>query len=98
MFYCDLRIELSAVYLYRLYWELDTLLLYYLLYTLVYTWIVTYWATIQICATNQVNMVLPFYWRLMATATILSTVFNLVTHGDHTYKAIWTLDIGETVS
>jgi len=34
MFYCDLRIELSVVCLYRLYRELDTLLLYYLLYTL----------------------------------------------------------------
>jgi len=34
MFYCDLRIELSAVCLYGLYRELDTLLLYYLLYTL----------------------------------------------------------------
>jgi len=30
----------------------------------------------------------------MATATILSTVSNFVTCGDHTYKAIWTLDIG----
>jgi len=30
----------------------------------------------------------------MTTATILSIVFNFVTHGDHTYKAIWTLDIG----
>jgi len=26
--------------------------------------------------------------------TILSIVFNFVTHEDHTYKAIWTLDIG----
>jgi len=30
----------------------------------------------------------------MATATILSTVFNFVTCEDHTYKAIWMLDIG----
>jgi len=30
----------------------------------------------------------------MATAIILSTVFNFVTCGDHTYKAIWMLDIG----
>jgi len=30
----------------------------------------------------------------MATATIPSIVFNFVTHGDHTYKVIWTLDIG----
>jgi len=30
----------------------------------------------------------------MTTATILSVVFNFVMHGDHTYKAIWTLDIG----
>jgi len=30
----------------------------------------------------------------MTAATILSIVFNFVTHGDHTYKAIWTLDIG----
>jgi len=30
----------------------------------------------------------------MTTATILSTVFNFVTCGDHTYKAIWTLDTG----
>jgi len=30
----------------------------------------------------------------MTTATILSIVFNFVTRGDHTYKAIWTLDIG----
>jgi len=29
----------------------------------------------------------------MTTATILSIVFNFVAHGDHTYKAIWTLDI-----
>jgi len=27
-------------------------------------------------------------------ATILSIVFNFVAHGNHTYKAIWTLDIG----
>jgi len=37
---------------------------------------------------------LPFYERLMTTATILSIFFNFVAHGDHTYKAIWTLDIG----
>jgi len=37
---------------------------------------------------------LPFYWRLMTTATILSIVFNFVAHGDHTYKVIWMLDIG----
>jgi len=30
----------------------------------------------------------------MTTATILSIVFNFVTHGDHAYKAIWMLDIG----
>jgi len=30
----------------------------------------------------------------MTTATFLSIVFNFVTCGDHTYKAIWTLDIG----
>ena len=30
----------------------------------------------------------------MTAARILSIVFNFVTHGDHTYKAIWTLDIG----
>jgi len=30
----------------------------------------------------------------MTIATILSVVFNLLIHGDHTYKAIWTLDIG----
>jgi len=30
----------------------------------------------------------------MTAATILSIVFNFVTHGDHTYKAIWMLDIG----
>jgi len=30
----------------------------------------------------------------MTAATILSIVFNFVKHGDHTYKAIWTLDIG----
>jgi len=30
----------------------------------------------------------------MTTTTILSIVFNFVTHRDHTYKAIWTLDIG----
>jgi len=30
----------------------------------------------------------------MTTATILSIVFNFVAHGDHTYKAVWTLDIG----
>jgi len=30
----------------------------------------------------------------MVTATILSTVFNFVTGGDHTYKAIWMLDMG----
>jgi len=30
----------------------------------------------------------------MTTATILSIVFNFVTHGDHIYKAIWKLDIG----
>jgi len=29
----------------------------------------------------------------MTTATILLIVFNFVTRGDHTYKAIWTLDI-----
>jgi len=28
----------------------------------------------------------------MATATILSTVFNFVRRGDHTYKAIWMFD------
>jgi len=36
---------------------------------------------------------LPFYWRLMTTATILSTVFTFVTREGHTYKAIWTLNI-----
>jgi len=35
-----------------------------------------------------------FYWRLMTTATILSIAFNFVACEDHTYKAIWTLDIG----
>jgi len=30
----------------------------------------------------------------MTAATILSIVFNFVTRGDHTYKAIWMLDIG----
>jgi len=30
----------------------------------------------------------------MTAATILSIIFNFVTHGDHVYKAIWTLDIG----
>jgi len=30
----------------------------------------------------------------MTATTILSIVFNFVTRGDHTYKAIWTLDIG----
>jgi len=30
----------------------------------------------------------------MTTATILSIFFNFVTRGDHTYKAIWMLDIG----
>jgi len=30
----------------------------------------------------------------MTTTTILSIVFNLITHEDHTYKAIWMLDIG----
>ena len=30
----------------------------------------------------------------MTTATILSIFFSFVTHGDHTYKAIWTFDIG----
>jgi len=30
----------------------------------------------------------------MTTATILSIVFNFVTCGDHTCKAIWMLDIG----
>jgi len=30
----------------------------------------------------------------MTTATILSIVFNFVTHGDHIYKAIWMLNIG----
>ena len=30
----------------------------------------------------------------MTTATILSIVFNFLTHGDHTYKAISTIDIG----
>jgi len=30
----------------------------------------------------------------MTTATILSAVFNFIIHGDHTYKAIWTLDKG----
>jgi len=30
----------------------------------------------------------------MATATILSIIFNFVTCGDHTYKAIWMLNIG----
>jgi len=30
----------------------------------------------------------------MTTATILLIVFNCVTCGDHTYKAIWMLDIG----
>jgi len=30
----------------------------------------------------------------MTTATILSIVFNFVARGDHTCKAIWTLDIG----
>jgi len=29
----------------------------------------------------------------MTTATILSIVFNFVTCGDHTYRAIWTLDM-----
>jgi len=30
----------------------------------------------------------------MIATTILSIVFNFVTHEDHTYKAIWTLNIG----
>jgi len=30
----------------------------------------------------------------MTITTILSIIFNFVTRGDHTYKAIWTLDIG----
>jgi len=30
----------------------------------------------------------------MTTATILSIVFSFVAHEDHTYKAIWMLDIG----
>jgi len=30
----------------------------------------------------------------MTAATILSIVFNFVTHDNHTYKAIWTFDIG----
>jgi len=30
----------------------------------------------------------------MTTTTIPSIVLNFVTCGDHTYKAIWTLDIG----
>jgi len=38
-------------------------------------------------------LTLPFYWQLMTTATILSIVFNFLTRGDHTYKAIWTLNI-----
>ena len=29
----------------------------------------------------------------MTTATILSVLFNYVIHGDHTYKAIWTLNV-----
>jgi len=57
---------------------------------------------IQGCATikfytdvhTTICQILPFYWWLMATATILSTVSNFVTCGDHTYKVIWTLDIG----
>jgi len=31
----------------------------------------------------------------MTTTTILPLVFNFVTCGDHTYKAIWMLDIAE---
>jgi len=30
---------------------------------------------------------------MMTTVTILSVVFNFI-HGDHTYKAIWMIDIG----
>jgi len=40
------------------------------------------------------NKILPFYWQLMTTATILSVVFNFIIHGDHTYKAIWMLNMG----
>jgi len=43
---------------------------------------------------TTIYWILPFYWQLMTPATILSIVFNFVAHGDHTYKAIWTLDIG----
>jgi len=34
------------------------------------------------------------YRRLMTTTTILSIVFNFVIGGDHTYQAIWMLNIG----
>jgi len=43
---------------------------------------------------TTIHLTLPFYWQLMTTATILSIVFNFIRHGDHTYKAIWMLDIG----
>jgi len=43
---------------------------------------------------TTIYQTLPFYWQLMTTAIILSIVFNFVTCGEHTYKAIWTLDIG----
>jgi len=37
---------------------------------------------------TTIYLTLPFYQQLMITATILSIVFNFVTCGDHTYKAI----------
>jgi len=46
------------------------------------------------CVHTTIYLTLPFYWRLMTIATILSIVFNFVTHGDYTYKAMWTLNIG----
>jgi len=64
--------------------------------------IVLHYDIIQGCTTikyythvhTTIYQTLPLYWRLMTTATILPIVFNFVTHGDHTYRAIWTFDIG----
>ena len=46
------------------------------------------------CGTYYYILSITFFWRLMKTATILSIVFNFVARGDHTYKAIWMLNIG----
>jgi len=46
------------------------------------------------CGAYYYILSITFFWRLMTTAPILSIVFNFVARGDHTYKAIWMLNIG----